>query len=549
MADLESPASAALPGTLLLVLPDGTRVPIDQELTIGRGEGVSVKISDPTVSRMHARISTGPSGPLLEDAGSRYGTMLAGQLLSKPEPLAPGSDIRLGVVRLTVEGELPHRAPRLDALDPGAGETISVPVGATAMGLRPPPTAGGLGPGIKPRVRSGWALKRLGAEEGEKRFVLREMRSGTFLRMDSEDAGLFELIDGQHSVPELLAEAERRLGPSGPGRLARLLAELGDRGLLDGVAPAPAVPRVAGGLDRLFKPHEKTFDWVGDVCQRAYASWGFHFFSLQGATFLVLLALAGFGAFAYLIGARYGTPFVVANRLLLGGAVFVLGRFGLVAIHELAHGMALEHYKRKVGRGGVRILFIFPYAFVDTSESYLEPRQHRMVISAAGPLSDVSMGALFSFLCAAWPAGAVREVFFQLAFAAYVGALFNLNPFLDRDGYHILVDVLREPGLRERARRQFAQELSGAAPGDEGSSVLGRYAIFGVLWSILAAAFVIGFSTRYYHQLVALAPEGVVLTVFVAFAALLLLPVAVTLGLPLWSRLRYGTAEVNRVVG
>ena len=34
----------------------------------------------------------------------------------------------------------------------------------------------------------------------------------------------------------------------------------------------------------------------------------------------------------------------------------------------------------------------------------------------------------------------MRDIFFNLAFAAYVGGFFNLNPFIERDGYHILVD-------------------------------------------------------------------------------------------------------------
>ena len=55
----------------------------------------------------------------------------------------------------------------------------------------------------------------------------------------------------------------------------------------------------------------------------------------------------------------------------------------------------------------------------------------------------------------------MRDIFFQLAFAGYVGAFFNLNPFIERDGYHMLVDWLREPGLRRRAREQFARRLSG----------------------------------------------------------------------------------------
>jgi pSer/pThr/pTyr-binding forkhead associated (FHA) protein len=657
MADthrLPVPGSPAPLVALALVLPDRSRVPIGGELTIGRGEEASVRIADQTVSRIHARISPGPSGPLLEDSGSRFGTLLDGAPVSGPTPLRAGSEIRLGDVTLLVDSDAPPE-PLAQSLPAGAGETVVMPVGATQLGLRPaaPAPGAGVDGGMRPRVRSGWALKRLGAEEGEHRFVLRELHGGGFLRMDAEDAALFEMLDGSRTVMELLGEAERLLGAAGPGRLVRLLAELGDRGLLDGVGEAGAGSRggvagapgaiasagvgsptnpgagaakpgassgrsgpthqgaagiatgmersaLAGGgvggmervvkaagmqrigraegklrgeeaklgrmgrkaarvqaagappsgsrLARALRPRQRTYDGVGDFCERAYRRWGRLFFSPLTVTFLVLFALAGFAAFAYLVGARYGTPFVVANRLVLGGAVYVLGRFALVTVHELAHGMALAHYGRRPALGGLRLILIFPYAFVDTSEAYFETRNHRIVISAAGPVSDISFGALFSFLCAVWPAGAVRDVYFQLAFGSYVGAFFNLNPFLDRDGYHILVDVLREPGLRQRARRQFAQRLSGAGGSDGDSPVLARYAIFALIWSVVAAVFVIVFSTRYYDRLLLLAPPGVVIAVFVVFWVVLFIPVIITLGLPLWRRLRYGTTEVNRVI-
>ena len=84
------------------------------------------------------------------------------------------------------------------------------------------------------------------------------------------------------------------------------------------------------------------------------------------------------------------------------------------------------------------------------------------MVSAAGPLSDFSCGAAFAIACALSPKGNVRDVLFQLAFAAYVGAFFNANPFLDRDGYQILSDWLGEPRLRERARAQLSARLSGS---------------------------------------------------------------------------------------
>ena len=64
---------------------------------------------------------------------------------------------------------------------------------------------------------------------------------------------------------DLIEFAEQRFGPAGPARLARLLADLGERGFLAGVerttpagdAPAPGFWRKA------FRPRVKTFDGIG----------------------------------------------------------------------------------------------------------------------------------------------------------------------------------------------------------------------------------------------------------------------------------------------
>ena len=65
-------------------------------------------------------------------------------------------------------------------------------------------------------------------------------------------------------------------------------------------------------------------------------------------------------------------------------------------------------------------------------------------------MSDLTIGGAAA-LGAIATSGTLQDVFFQLALAAYTGAIFNLNPLLDRDGYHILVDLMREPGLRRRS--------------------------------------------------------------------------------------------------
>lgn len=539
----------------MLVLPDGARFPLQDTMTIGRGDDVTLKLDDQTVSRLAARIAAGPDGPMIEDAGSRFGITVSGQPLSEPRRLLAGQEIRLGNVVLLVESAAPAGAAaagQAAVMDPSfaapANATIVVPVGATEMGLRPAAVASRDG-SLRPRLRSGWALKRLDDESEHERYVLRDLREGTFLRMGEQDAQLVELLDGKRTVAELLVEARSRLGPSGAGRLARLVADFGERGMLDGVAPTPVAQEEPGFFARAFKTREKTAGWIPEYFKTAYRHWGRLFFSPLMVSCLVLLSLAGLVVFSYLVGARYGTPFVVAHRLILGGLVFLAGRFAIVMVHELAHGLALTHYGRSTDRAGFRLLWIFPYAFVDSSEAYFESRTHRIVISAAGPLTDFSLGALFSVLCAVFPKGSnVGEVFFQLAFAGYVGAFFNLNPFLDRDGYQILCEWLREPHLKQRARQQLRERLSGQRSAEESSPVLARYAIAGLVWSALGAVFVAVLSLRYYSVLVKFAPKGVVVGGFILFFAVLLLPIPLALGAPLLHRARYGSREVNRVI-
>ena len=85
-------------------------------------------------------------------------------------------------------------------------------------------------------MRSGYALKRLDASEGTKRWVLRDLDSGKFLRLTRARRGAVRAARRRHSLVELIVHAEQRFGAGGSARVARLLADLGERGFLAGVA-------------------------------------------------------------------------------------------------------------------------------------------------------------------------------------------------------------------------------------------------------------------------------------------------------------------------
>jgi putative peptide zinc metalloprotease protein len=227
---------------------------------------------------------------------------------------------------------------------------------------------------------------------------------------------------------------------------------------------------------------------------------------------------------------------VVASKVGIGGIVFVIGRLAVAAIHELAHGLVMASFGRPVREAGFKVVLVFPYVYVDTSAAWFEPRRRRIAVSAAGPASDLSLGAIFSLCSLAAGPGAIRDVLFQLAFGAYIGAFFNLNPLVERDGYHMLVDALREPGLRRRAREELRRRIAGG----EGASspAVARYAAFSLAWSGFGALVGIAMSLRYEPALAAVVPAPAVWSALAAVWLALLVPVLATVGPPTLERLR-----------
>jgi len=74
----------------------GKQVALAGPLTLGRGEGNDVALSDEYVSTRHARFIPHNGQWYVEDLGSTNGTYVAGARISRPTPVGAKSTVRLG---------------------------------------------------------------------------------------------------------------------------------------------------------------------------------------------------------------------------------------------------------------------------------------------------------------------------------------------------------------------------------------------------------------------------------------------------------------------
>ncbi len=124
---------------------------------------------------------------------------------------------------------------------------------------------------------------------------------------------------------------------------------------------------------------------------------------------------------------------------------------GLKVFHELGHAFTARHFGSKVPVMGLAFLVMFPILYTDTTNAWeLTDRKKRVLIDAAGMLTELMIACLAIFAWSFLPDGPLRSAAFFAATTSWVFSLLvNLNPMMRFDGYYILTDLFRTPNLQK----------------------------------------------------------------------------------------------------
>ncbi|WP_432986107.1 cyclic nucleotide-binding protein [Dactylosporangium sp. CA-233914] len=390
---------------------------------------------------------------------------------------------------------------RISVWEALAGRAPGVPLGPADVGLWHA-VSDRLNPArARPVLRDGVEAVALTSARGVEYVMLRSPDSGesSYLRLTPEEFRLTQFMDGSRTVARLVAEFARISGRLAPEQVTRIVADLaGNRMLaelpvdafskLQRVHRRPWPIRLGKALLATAQGRRVVLAKVDPFVTLLYKAGGRLLFTRVVAVLAGLVALAGLGVFVW-NWFRADQSVFLTNDSYFAGALVLLGlNVVALACHELGHALGAKHAGRRVPVAGFLVYFGIPSVFVDTTDVWMAGRRARLVTTIAGPATGLVLAGSCQLVGVFFPE--LEPWTFKLAFAWYLNALFNLNPFMALDGYYLLMDWLEVPNLRARGLAWVLARLRRRPPRfselDREGRLVALYGMLAVIWIAIA---------------------------------------------------------------
>jgi putative peptide zinc metalloprotease protein len=289
--------------------------------------------------------------------------------------------------------------------------------------------------------------------EGENRYFMKNHETGTLYSLTEFGNDVWNLIDGKRTVKEINKTLANMYKDFRPDLLKDSLLYYAEEGALEAasqtairrkrliVASAFMVrinliwesSKFIASIHRLIRPFlKKSLLWLAIVF---------------GAVFSLLFASNFVSIFTH------KENFEIMGSTVIGFFFYYFIVLGpAIAIHEIAHGLALVHYGGAPREMGTGLYFFGPMFFIDVTDGWTLNRYQRIMVYAAGPLTEVLIGSAIMVAQYLWQFPAlISHILTMAIFYCFYGLLIDLSPLLETDGYNMLCDALRIPELREKS--------------------------------------------------------------------------------------------------
>jgi hypothetical protein len=331
-------------------------------------------------------------------------------------------------------------------------------------------------------------------------YILKNRPTERYVRLTDAERFLWEQMNGRATVQDLGAAYVLRYGAFDFDVIPNLIRKLFAAQLLEMPKPSrlrrmlarnrgnPAARAVEMVLTRIEKMTVASRS-AHDRFAALYRYGGFLLFSPAAVLGLATVTALGIRGAADLWPRSHEIMSSLAEHPVVAILLVKLFFWATVISHQVVHALALPHYGRRVKEFGFTMLHGFvPTFYADVTDLFMASRRARIVTALAGPLVHLFLGMLYLWLASLAGPG-LWQGFLTASGVLQLQSLFvSLYPFcfVEMDGYHILVDLLGMPTLK-----QDSLQLIRTGRWQGGS--LGREEVLQLLYVALSTVSVAGF--------------------------------------------------------
>ncbi len=312
----------------------------------------------------------------------------------------------------------------------------------------------------RPKFRTDLIASDYQESNGRKSVVLKDPVAEKYYRLSQYELALLKVFDGTVSVDQALARLRLQGRHYPPDEALQIVNRVSQCGLMLGTpfSSAEVLTPLKKGMSKVrnLRKLSSVYDLYLPLLNPDHfldkTVWIFRL--LVNRHTAKLMFLLGIGALYLIIAGlprmheEYLFFFNWENMLFLTTVTTLIK-----VIHEFGHAYAAKNFGLHVPRMGIAFLLFFPCMYCDTTDAWkLADRRQRMVIGAAGILTELTLAIIATYIWYFTQPGMINSLAFYLLVVSTVSTvLFNGNPLMKFDGYFILMDYLRKPNLASRS--------------------------------------------------------------------------------------------------
>ncbi|HET6817107.1 MAG TPA: cyclic nucleotide-binding domain-containing protein [Mycobacteriales bacterium] len=352
---------------------------------------------------------------------------------------------------------------------------------------------------LRPKLAEGVEVVRFETRWGNGYTMVKNPRGPDYFRFSAEDGEILDLLDGTHTVRELVVDRMRDSNAfefDNVVDLVQLLYEgdfLTDRWVdayaLVGQRLDSAATQRAKRIRHFLRAQTVQIGpRMHDIVDVAYRWGGKYLFTIYAHVVLLTVLFGGAVLFYFDVHDKH---FAISSKALATsfGLLFVLD-LAATMIHEAGHALAIRHANRKVLAAGFQLYLGHPAFFIDAADIMMATPRQRVRQAWFGPYMGFVIAGLCGGLVWFFPHAGTAQTLFNLAVLTYVTAAMNLIPFLELDGYWILMDLFQTNALRQRSfaflRHELPEKIRTRSGFTRFDWVLIGFGVIGAVFTVLA---------------------------------------------------------------